>query len=333
MFNDTLTMLAIVCLVMFAAGSIAYALLFARVNNEATVAKRIGAISERPAVASERRVAAEQGARRKSIQDSLKEFEAKQKAIAKQVNKPPLTQLLEQAGLHWSKRKFYVVSALIGAASGAAVLFISGKPFVALGFLVMGGLGLPRWLVNFLRKRRISKFLDELPNAVDIIVRGIKSGLPLADCMRIIAAEASEPVKTEFRLINEAQQMGMTIGDAVMKLHERVPAQEASFFGIVISIQAKAGGNLSDALGNLSKVLRDRKKMKAKIVAMSMEAKASASIIGALPIIVTGLVYLTSPNYVLILFTTKMGNVILIGGLLYMFIGILVMRKMISFDI
>ncbi|MDR3494263.1 MAG: type II secretion system F family protein [Ancalomicrobiaceae bacterium] len=333
MFNETVTLLAIVCLVMFAAGSVAYALLFTRVNNEAAAAKRLGSITERPAVVSERRVAAEQGARRKSIQDSLKEFEAKQKALSRQVNKPPLTLRLEQAGLHWSKRTFYIVSGLIGVGSGVAGFAISGKPLVALGFLVMGALGLPRWMVGTLRKRRFAKFLNELPNAVDIIVRGIKSGLPLGDCMRIIAAEASEPVKTEFRMINEAQQMGMTIGEAVMKLYERVPVQEASFFAIVISIQAKAGGNLSDALGNLSRVLRDRKKMKAKIVAMSMEAKASASIIGSLPIIVTTLVYLTSPNYVMILFNTKIGNVILIGSLLYMFIGILVMRKMISFDI
>ena len=118
-----------------------------------------------------------------------------------------------------------------------------------------------------------------------MIVRGIKSGLPLGDCMRMIAGEAQEPLRGEFRAIIDAQTLGMSIADAVAKLFERVPVAEANFFGIVIAIQQKAGGNLSEALGNLSRVLRDRRKMAGKIKAMSMEAKASAAIIGCLPFI------------------------------------------------
>ena len=121
---------------------------------------------------------------------------------------------------------------------------------------------------------------------VDVIVRGIKAGLPLLDSLKIIALDSQEPIKSEFKAIVETQTIGMPIGEACGKLYERMPLPEANFFGIVISIQQKAGGNLSEALGNLSRVLRDRKKMKAKIQAMSMEAKASASIIGALPICV-----------------------------------------------
>jgi tight adherence protein B len=139
-------------------------------------------------------------------------------------------------------------------------------------------------------------------------------------------------VKGEFRQIIEAQHLGMPVGEACMKLFERMPVQEANFFGIVIAIQQKAGGNLSEALGNLSKVLRDRKRMKAKIAAMSMEAKSSAAIIGSLPIVVAGLVYLTSPSYIMLLFRTTAGNVIVVGGLIYMAIGIMVMKKMIDFD-
>ena len=181
--------------------------------------------------------------------------------------------------------------------------------------------------VSFLKKRREAKFLNAFPDAVDVIVRGIKAGLPLLDCLKMIATEAPEPVKSEFRAIVETQTIGMPLGEACAKLYERMPLPEANFFGIVISIQQKAGGNLSEALGNLSRVLRDRKKMKAKIQAMSMEAKASASIIGALPIVVMVLVYLTSPNYIALLWTHPTGRIMLAGCAVWMSIGIMVMRK------
>jgi tight adherence protein B len=203
---------------------------------------------------------------------------------------------------------------------------------VAVGGAVIGFLGLPSWIIDKMRQRRQKAFLEELPTAVDLIVRGIRSGLPLGDCLRMVSSETKEPVKSEFRHIIEAQHLGMPVGDACMKLFERMPVQEANFFGIVIAIQQKAGGNLSEALANLSRVLRDRRKMKAKIQAMSMEAKSSAGIIGSLPIVVSGLVYVTSPAYIMLLFTTTAGNVIVIAGLMYMAIGIMVMKKMIDFD-
>jgi tight adherence protein B len=193
-------------------------------------------------------------------------------------------------------------------------------------------LGVPRWVVNFLRKRRMAKFLDEFANASDVIVRGVKAGLPLNDCIKIIANEAAEPVRSEFRHIVETQALGVPLADAVAKLPERVPVPEANFFAIVVAVQARAGGNLSEALGNLSRVLRDRRKMKGKIGAMSMEAKASAAIIGALPIVVMILVYITSPNYIMLLFTEQLGNVILGASAVWMTMGILVMRRMINFD-
>jgi tight adherence protein B len=160
----------------------------------------------------------------------------------------------------------------------------------------------------------------------------VKSGLPLNDCIRVIANEAAEPVKSEFRTIIEAQSLGITLADAINKLHDRVPVPEASFFGIVVAIQQRAGGNLSEALGNLSRVLRERKKMKGKIGAMAMEAKASAWIIGSLPIVVMVLVFLTSPNYIMLLFTEPLGRVILGVSAVWMLTGVFVMRRMINFD-
>ena len=183
-----------------------------------------------------------------------------------------------------------------------------------------------------LKKRRENKFLNGFPDAVDVIVRGVKAGLPLLDCIKMIALEAPEPLKSEFRAILETQAIGMPLGEACGKLYERTPLPEANFFGIVVAIQQKAGGNLSEALGNLSRVLRDRKKMKAKIQAMSQEAKASAGIIGALPIAVMTLVYLTSPQYISLLFTTSIGNMMLAASAVWMATGVMVMKKMINFD-
>jgi tight adherence protein B len=202
----------------------------------------------------------------------------------------------------------------------------------ALGLAFAAGAGLPFWILSFLKKRRESKFLEAFPDAVDVIVRGIKAGLPLLDSLKLIAADASEPVRSEFRSIIETQTIGIPIGEACVKLYERMPVAEANFFGIVVAIQQRAGGNLSEALGNLSRVLRDRKKMKAKIQAMSMEAKASAGIIGALPIAVMTLVWITSPNYISLLWTEPLGRMMLAACAIWMSVGVFVMRRMINFD-
>jgi tight adherence protein B len=237
-----------------------------------------------------------------------------------------------RAGLSWSKRQFIIISAIIGLIMGF-LGFLSGTGLLgAAGLGFAGAFGVPRWFLSFLRKRREGRFIDGLADAVDVIVRGVKAGLPLGDCIRMIALESPEPLKTEFRLIMETQAIGMPLGEACGKLYERTPLPEANFFGIVVAIQQKAGGNLSEALGNLSKVLRDRKKMRAKIQAMSQEAKASAAIIGALPIAVMILVYLTSPQYITLLFTNSIGHIMLAGSAVWMTMGVLVMKKMINFD-
>jgi tight adherence protein B len=244
----------------------------------------------------------------------------------------PLSVKITQAGLSWSKRRFFVTSAILGVIAFLAVVIIGGGLLAAVGVGFAAGCGVPLWLLRFLKKRRESKFLAGFPDAVDIIVRGIKAGLPLLDSLRIITTDAPEPLKSEFRAILETQAIGMPIGEACGKLFERIPVPEANFFGIVIAIQQRAGGNLSEALGNLSRVLRERKKMKAKIQAMSMEAKASASIIAALPFAVMILVYITSPDYIELLWTEARGRVMLAGCAAWMTIGILVMKKMINFD-
>jgi tight adherence protein B len=204
--------------------------------------------------------------------------------------------------------------------------------FATLGGTFAAGLGLPRWYLNFLKKRRIKKFTAELPNSIDVIVRGIRAGLPLNDCLRIVAKEVPEPVRSEFKAIVEAQGLGIPLGEAIAKLYERVPIPESNFFAIVIGIQSKSGGNLSEALGNLSRVLRERKKMANKITAMSMEAKASAGIIASLPFVVATLTYLSSPDYISLLWMTLVGKIVLVVSGLWMLCGILIMKRMINFD-
>ncbi|GAC1332735.1 MAG: type II secretion system F family protein [Beijerinckiaceae bacterium] len=321
------TTLLVAGLVVLATGGIYYVFVDPYVSGNAKAAKRQAALqSTVPRHIGER--VNDPAQRRKQVAESLKELEARGKST-----KVSLDGRIAQAGLDWSRRKFYIVSVAAALILGGLSYVATGNPLLWIGAIATGGLGLPRWILSFLRKRRLKKFINAFPDAVDVIVRGVKAGLPLGDCLRIIAQESAEPVRTEFREVVEAQAMGLSLGEAVERITERVPVPEASFFVIVINIQQKAGGNLSEALGNLSRVLRDRKKMKGKIQAISSEAKASAAIIGSLPFAVGSLVWLTSPRYIELLWLTSGGRVVMGASLVWMFVGCMVMRKMINFDV
>ena len=313
-------------LVAFAIGGVAWVLLYPILSGERKAERRMASVARMEPAARPIRGAPKP--RREQIEGTLKQLEERQK----KAKRPPLSVRIGQAGLSWSKRKYVIISVITGFVTLVIGLVVSGGIIAPLAFGFAGGFGIPSWLLKFLKKRREAKFLDGLPDAVDVIVRGIKAGLPLLDSMKLIANEAPEPIRGEFRSIIDTQTIGMPLGDACLRLYERIPVPEANFFGIVVSIQQRAGGNLSEALGNLSRVLRERKKMKAKIKAMSQEAKASAAIIGALPIIVMALVWFTSPAYIELLWTDSFGRVMLACCGIWMSIGIFVMRKMINFD-
>jgi len=335
MFGIDITILAFVGLVALSIGGVGYALMYTKIESENNSKRRINSIrtTTRTSAAVGKKVQqrADASTRRKNVEDSLKSVE-KQRSQDKNSKNPPLEIRLAQAGLSIAVKKFYIISVVVGAVAAVLVLLTGITPLAAIGaFAVVGG-WFPQFVVNYLRNRRINLFLLEFPNAVDIIVRGVKSGLPLNDCLRIISREAGEPVRSEFVKIVESQKLGLTIPESVQRLAENVPLSETSFFSIVITIQSGAGGNLAEALGNLSKVLRDRKSMKAKIIAMSMEAKASGVIIGALPIIVGGLVYITSPGYLTPLFTEETGQITMLISAGWMGLGIFIMKKMINFD-
>jgi tight adherence protein B len=321
--------LTVALLATVAVGGVAYALLYPLISGEARAEKRVKEIAVDDVNARRARNVPDAGAsRRQQIEETLKKAEERQRSR----KNPPLSARLQQAGLEWSKRQFIIGSAALGIVA-AALGAVFGLPwYVVLGLAVAFGFGVPRWLIGYLKKRREARFIEELPNAIDVIVRGVKAGLPLGDCVRVIAAETQEPVKSEFRMISEAAAVGMPLAEACSKMYDRIPLAESNFFAIVINIQQRAGGSLAEALGNLSHVLRDRRKMRAKISAMSMEAKASAAIIAALPIAVMLLVYLTSPGYIELLWSRAFGRKLLAAAAGWMGVGRRGMRRKINFD-
>ncbi|MCB1479155.1 MAG: type II secretion system F family protein [Rhodobiaceae bacterium] len=309
-------------------GGLAWVFLMPRLDGSANAAKRVERISTRSAAAVAGGRERDGVKRKRQVEETIKDIEQR----SRKKKKRDLKMVIRGAGLSWSVKKFWVISVIIGVVATAGS-YIAGAPFaVTVACLFIFTLGFPRWLLKFLTARRERAFLNEFANSVDVIVRGVKAGLPLGDCLRMVAQESVDPVRSEFRHIIETQALGVPLGDAVARMYDRMPLAEVSFFVIVITIQQKTGGNLSDTLSNLSKVLRDRKKMKGKIVAMSQEAKSSAAIIGSLPLIVMGLISLTTPSYISLLWTEQLGQLMLMGCAFWMFCGVMIMRKMINFD-
>lgn len=277
------------------------------------------------------KVAAESAAnRRKAVAETLKDIESRRAS-----ERISLAMKLQQAGLHTTPKSFWMVSAGVGVSLALATFFSLPNSQMAqiamMASAFIGTFGLPRFVLNKLITRRQNKFLQELANSLDVVVRGVKSGLPLNECLNIIARESPEPVASEFREVVEEQRIGVSLSEALERLAERMPLPEVRFLTIVISIQQQAGGNLSEALGNLSGVLRDRYRLAAKVKSLSAEAKASAMILASLPPGVLCMMSLTAPDFAEPLFTTRTGTLMLCAGLGWMGCGILIMRKMISF--
>jgi tight adherence protein B len=291
--------------------------------------RRVNAIAKPQATGRGTKAPADAALKRKNVQAMLKEIESKQ---AEKKAKVTMRQRLEQAGLaNVTPRTFYIVSGVTALVVALLCLITrqSLLVIVLVGFAV--GLGLPRWVLSFLKGRREKAFTNEFANAIDVIVRSVKSGLPTNEALRIVAREVPDPCGAEFGRLCEGLKVGITLEQGVKRMYESMPTPEVAFFGIVMTIQQKSGGNLSEALGNLSSVLRDRKRLLGKIKAMSSEAKASAGIIGSLPPGVMGIVYVTTPDYITLLFTEHAGNLMLAGCAIWMALGIFVMRKMINF--
>jgi tight adherence protein B len=313
-----------------AIGGLAYALFFPYLSGEKQAEKRVQGVTDNKAARTTRKAQAEQASsRRKAVADTLKELEGRQK----KKEKVSLHLRLERAGIDVSVKAFWIASAVSGLVCGALMLvFMPGAPtLTAIAAVIVGSLGLPRWVLSYLAKSRQKKFLEEFANAIDVVVRGVKSGLPLNECLNIIARESPQPIGGEFQELVEQQRVGVPLSECFDRMMARMPVAEVKFFAIVVAIQQQAGGNLSEALGNLSGVLRDRRKLQSKVQALSAEAKASAAVLGALPFIVMLMVYITTPNYISLLWTSKVGPLLLAAAGAWMTVGCLVMRKMINF--
>jgi tight adherence protein B len=267
--------------------------------------------------------------RRKDIQQTLK---TQTDLLEKRKRRIPLQDRIYQAGFKTKVSVFVRNQIIVGAVIFVVCFLLQVQLLFALVFGISGGYLLPRMFLANRRKRFQAAYLDELPNAVEAIVRGVKSGLPLNDSMRVVAKEVKEPVKSEFQRVLDQQAVGKSMAEAVNVLYDRVPLPEVNFFIVVITVQQQAGGNLSEALGNLARVLRNRKKMKQKVKAMSSEAKASAGIVGSLPFIVATLVSLTTPGYLLPLVQTQIGMIWLGIAVILMATGLFIMSRMVQFD-
>jgi tight adherence protein B len=240
---------------------------------------------------------------------------------------------VDRAGLDVSLRSVYLASLLSGLAGVGLYLLLGYALLFSPAVFAVFGIGLPRAVLAHMAKRRQKGFTKHFADAIDVMVRGIRSGLPVSECLAIIARESPEPVATEFKLMIESQRLGMTPKQALERACRRMPTADMKFFAVVLNLQQQTGGNLAETLSGLSAVLRGRKKLADKIRTMSAEARMTASIIGCLPFLLSLVIYALNPNYIMLLWTDPIGNVILYSGLTWMAIGIFIMKQMVSFEV
>jgi tight adherence protein B len=244
-----------------------------------------------------------------------------------------LRKRLEMTGKEISLGKYSAICLGIVTVVIIPLLF-KGAPFLLsllLGILV--GVGGPHFVIGKLIKRRVNKFTSNFPDAIELMVRGLRSGLPITETLGIVASEIPGPVGLEFRLVADKMKIGRTMEASLQETADRLGTPEFQFFVITLAIQRETGGNLAETLSNLADVLRKRAQMKLKIRAMSSESKASAYIVGSLPFVVFGLVYMVNANYMAGFFSDQRLMVAGLGGLVWMGLGVFIMAKMVSFEI
>ena len=240
---------------------------------------------------------------------------------------------LHRTGKTWTLSQYFYASAGIALTIAVLIFLKSGSAPLSLGIGLLFGAGIPHMVVNFFIKRRTNSFTTKFPDAIELLVRGLRSGLPVTETLGVVASEVPGPVGEEFKLVNERIKIGKTMEDALQESADRLNTAEFSFFVITLAIQRETGGNLAETLSNLADVLRKRAQMKLKIRAMSSESKASAYIVGSLPFIVFAMIYSINPAYLGGFFSDDRLIVTGLGGLTWMSIGVFIMAKMVSFEI
>lgn len=264
-----------------------------------------------------------------AMQRALAELEA----LKRREGRFYLKRLLLSTGTNRSVARHLIVTLSFGLLCFLLLIAAQVTPILALILAVLAGVGLPILHLHYLAKRRMRVFADELPGALDLIVRGIRAGLPLLDCFQMVVDEWNEPLRGEFLRVTNDMDMGLNIRDALARLADRAPVPEVRLFAIVIALQAQSGGNLSEVLAGLAEMLREKGKLQAKIRSMTSEARTSALIIGSIPILLIGAISLLSPEFLKPLFEKETGNVILMLCGLWMMVGFLFMRAMMRVEL
>lgn len=266
---------------------------------------------------------------REALKKALKELEALQKSEGRSY----LRHLLKSSGVGRSLAVHVGISVIVAILVFAISLLLNLNLILSFALAILLGGWLPILQLKMAVNRRMRLFVDDMPGALDLVVRGIRAGLPLLECLKLTANEWRDPLRSEFLQVINDMGIGLTIKEAIARFAERVPLQEAKLFAIVIAIQAQSGGNLSEVLSNLSELLRERSKLQAKVKAMTSEARTSAWIIGGIPVLLIAAVSLFSPGFLVPLFETGMGNVILVGCVVWMGLGMVVMASMMKVDL
>lgn len=269
---------------------------------------------------------------KRNVEKTLLEIDEKQRSFSRDTSKPTLVTKMRQAGLLWTKKDYLSICLTTGMVLFVGFWASNISVIIAIALATTGAMGLPYATVAFMRSRRFKRFSIEFTNGVDMMARGLKSGLPIGECIKIVANESAEPIRSEFKQVSQDLALGLPMENAIHRFADRVPLHETNYFATVIGSQSKTGGSLSEALTNLSKILRDRRNMREKVRALSSEAIASATIIGVIPFIVGGLVFFASPEYLALLFQTRAGLITLIGSGFWMMIGIFIIYKMVHFE-
>lgn len=240
---------------------------------------------------------------------------------------------LGRTGMGWSVSQYMYGSLGLAAAVTALLYLQTGAAILSLGLGLLAGAGIPHLLVGFFIKRRTNSFNTKFPDGIELLVRGLRSGLPVSETLGVVASEIPGPVGTEFKAVVERMKIGKTMEESLQESADKLGTAEFQFFVITLAIQRETGGNLAETLSNLADVLRKRLQMKLKIKAMSSESKASAYIVGSLPFIVFGLIYWINPGYIGGFFIDERLIITGLGGLVWMGIGVFIMAKMVSFEI
>jgi tight adherence protein B len=240
---------------------------------------------------------------------------------------------LERTGKTWQVSHYMYATLGLTLALTVIIYLKSGAALLALGIGLVIGAGVPHMVVNFLINKRLSQFTAKFPDAIELLVRGLRSGLPVTETLNVVAKEVPGPVGIEFKAVVDRVRVGRTMEDSLTVTAEKLNIPEFSFFCITLAIQRETGGNLAETLSNLADVLRKRSQMKLKIKAMSSESKASAYIVGSLPFIVFGMIWWINPHYVGGFFYEERLIITGLGGLVWMSLGVFIMAKMVSFEI